>query len=246
MGAPTFRDIVVIGIMIAVVIILIRVIIGTPFIRRGAEAFVNATSGAVAPSKTMCPPGSTFYMYKGAAYCCSGTVNSESDTLQKSCRPIGSRDEVLTFCTLGAATSATPNCQDLRGSLMADEGGKVCPPESTFVRGATGAKCCLGSLGNADLTDCISPNSPFCMVSQNGAKSVFTEPASCQAMKARYDDVETACPKGYRPFTTNGAGDMTGLTLFGCTDDAHNCYTTPTLQRLRDLDYDVSGLPVCA
>jgi hypothetical protein len=78
------RGVLLAGLIVAVVLILIRTIMGTPLIKRVAEGFVNGGK-QLTNTATECPKDTTMYMYEGVAYCCSGTVNPDSNTVQKSC-----------------------------------------------------------------------------------------------------------------------------------------------------------------
>jgi hypothetical protein len=234
------REILVIGAMIAAVIILFRVILGTPLVQRVRESF--ASSSPTLNSQTECPAGSQMYMYGGIAYCCSSKINPDASTVTESCRPTTDRDTTVTFCTLGPSRGGVPNCLQLRSGLMQAEGEKYCPATiPTFVKGPSGERCCADS-GNIALTECASTNSRFCNVSAD--TNIFKDPTSCQFLKAQQDT--EACPSGYGPFTATGnEGTMAGITLFGCTDRGTNCYAESTLKRLKELGYDVTGLPSC-
>jgi hypothetical protein len=238
-------DVLVIGFMIAAVLILGRVIWGTPLITRVRESFA---SGGKSPinSSTDCPMGSAFYMYKGSSFCCSGNMNTGADRLEDTCKAYTGRDaQPLTFCTLGPSKGAIKNCMELRSGLMQAEGAAVCPSNHTFVKGASGSdtqggRCC-DDPGNPELTECVSNN--YCNVSTN--KNEFADAKSCQFQKAQED--APACPKGYGPFTAAGQGFPGGsaITLFGCTDNGQNCYADSTIKRLKELGYDVSSLTSC-
>ena len=75
------NDIIVIGLMVAVVLILIRVIVGSPLIKRVRETFASGSasgSSKLINSSTECPAGSQLYMYEGRVFCCSGTINTDA------------------------------------------------------------------------------------------------------------------------------------------------------------------------
>jgi len=77
----------------------------------------------------------------------------------------------------------------------------------------------------------------FCEVTNSGNE--FTDDRSCQFQKAQQSAL---CPTGYSSFVSSGNSNMK---LLGCTNGATNCYAQSTLQRLVDLKYDITGLPVC-
>jgi hypothetical protein len=144
------RDILVIGLVIAVVIILIRIIFGTPLIQRIRETFANANANAksvaLINSSTECPPGSTMYMFEGTALCCSGKFNPDATSIADSCIRTGGRNTESTFCTLGPSVQGAPNCLETRAGLMQAKGESVCPANApTFVSpaGSAGRCCCL-------------------------------------------------------------------------------------------------------
>ena len=103
------KNIIIIGTLLAIGIIIIRYVCELPLFKHMRESFSTVSRGAP-PS---CPPGSKFYMYNGTAHCCSGTIDKHTANIQKSCRPAGVRDELFTFCTLGAATPHVKNCYHL-------------------------------------------------------------------------------------------------------------------------------------
>ena len=71
------RDILIIGLIIAVVVILIRVAMGTPMIKRVMESF----SGSMDSTTPECPLGSTFYKYGDAVFCCSGKIKTDASSV---------------------------------------------------------------------------------------------------------------------------------------------------------------------
>ena len=240
------RDILIIGLMIGVVIILIRVIFGSPLITRVRESFASGPSSNLINSSTECPPGSQLYMYEGRVFCCSGTINTDASRPADTCSSLYTgRDKTLTFCTLGPSTQGIKNCLELRSGLMQAEGEKYCNMvEPTFVKGPPGSdtangRCCADP-GNPGLTECSGKI--YCDVSTDS--NLFLDPKSCQFLKAQQDAPD--CPKNYGPFTAAGQGPMANLTLFGCTDNGQNCYADSTLKRLKELGYDVTGLTSCS
>ena len=224
------RDVLILGSMIAVVIILIRIIM-TPFVMY--EPF------ATRPINTTisCPANTKLYMYGGAPYCCSGVVNASASRLADTCKPTSRRDEKLTFCTLGPGDKVK-NCLSLRSELLAAEGAAICPREMpTYVKGDSG-RCCADS-GNPDMTECTGK--AFCDPTED--PNYFKAPDSCQFRKAK-EGVQ--CPTGFGLFTARGQGPMSDITLMGCTDNGLNCYPDSTLKRLKELGYNVAGLPSCS
>ena len=237
------RDILIGGVVIAIVIILGRLIVGSPLINRVRESFANPPPPALINKSTECPKGSTMYMYSdGRAYCCSGTVDATANSAQRSCRPSQGRDAQTTFCTLGSSTAAAPNCLTLRSGLMQAEAETLCPSAMpTFVQseGSTG-QCCSAPGGTSDLMACAAGASS-CTVAANGVDAdPFKNPGSCQFLKAQEDDGR--CPATFTPIVVP-RGD--GTTLYGCTNSATNCYLPATLDRLRGYGHDVAGLVPC-
>jgi len=230
------KGILIIGVIIAVVVILLRVIFNTPLMR---EAFAN--SAPVIKTQTECPRGTTMYMYEGAAFCCSGKINADATRAKDSCRPLNRRDDKGTFCTLGPTKDGVRNCRGMQTELLDAEGKRTCPPNMpTFVQNGQQARCCPSGGANADRTDCL--NSESCQVVAD--PNPFKDSNSCQYLKMRREDGD--CPRNFNPFIFPGQKDMTGITIYGCTDGARGCYSTGIIKRLRELGYDVSGLPSCS
>jgi hypothetical protein len=236
------RNIIIGALLIAVVIVLIRTVLGTPAIKRITEAFQN-TAPNLLNSDTECPSGYTLYMYNGSSYCCSGQVNTDADDVSRTCRAVGPSGVTATFCTLGPPQHRVPNCLEMRAGRMQAAGANVCPPDApNYVESKDGARCCAGP-GNAALTDCADPNpAGYCNVSSD--PNEFKDPKSCQFLRAQSE--AGRCPPKYARFTTQGQGSMTGLTLYGCTDMGTNCYPAGAVQRLNELGYDTTGLAVCS
>jgi len=236
-------DVLVMGLVVAAVVILIRIILGTPLVKRvAADIAESFVSGGLTNTMTECPGSATMYMHDGAAYCCSGKIMS-ADSAKDTCRPLPNRDSTLTFCTLGPAKVDVPNCLELRAGLMQAEGEKVCPPSlPNFVRGPKGSateagRCCYGP-ANETYDDCTGGE--HCNV---GDANIFKDPTSCGFLKAQHDDV---CPSGFGRLQAKGQGPLADLTLHGCTNSSQNCYSVATLKRLVELGYDVNGLPSCS
>ena len=238
------RDFIVVGLMVAVLLVLGRIIFGSPLVTRVRESFASGPPRTV-NTMTECPTGSQMYMYNGSSFCCSGSVDPNADRLADTCKPFLNRKSgSLTFCTLGPSKGDVKDCLELRSGLMEAEGESVCTTKlPTFVKGPAGSdteqgRCC-GDPGNAALTECNG--SDFCDVSTES--NVFKAPGSCQFLRAQED--VGACPTKFGPFTGKGQGSLADLTLFGCTDNGQNCYADSTLKRLKELGYDVSSLVSC-
>ena len=232
------REVLIFGSIIAVVILLIRTIITTPFAMNIRESFedkkpLNSTS--------TCPANTDLYMYGGTAYCCSGKVNTKGSLLKDTCKPTQRRDESFIFCTLGPGTDAVKNCLSLRSGILSAEGAELCPSAMpTYVKSTNGAGRCCADPGNPGLTECTSTN--YCDPAADS--NYFKNTASCQFRKAKES---VHCPTGFGVFTAAGPpGAMSDITLMGCTDGGKNCYPDSTLKRLKELGYDVSGLPSCS
>jgi len=230
------------GIVIAVIIILGRLIFGSPLIQRVRESFANAPPALINKS-TECPKGSVMYMYGGQAYCCSGTINGNADTAKRSCRPIQGRDAETTFCTLGSSQSSIPNCLTLRAGLMQAEAETLCPSSlATFVQDAgQPGQCCGAPGGNSALTSCAAGATTCNVASGSVDADPFKNPGFCQFLKAQEDDGK--CPSTFTPIVVPRAD---GTTVYGCTNSATNCYLPATLTRLRSFGHDTSGLVPCA
>jgi hypothetical protein len=238
------RDILFGAIIIAVIIILGRLIFGSPLVQRVRESFANAPPPALTNKSTECPKGSVFYMYEGTAYCCSGQINGSADSAARSCRPVQGRDASTTFCTLGASSPAAPNCLTLRSGLMQAEAETLCPSTMpTYVQSnAVGdaGNCCGAPGGNADLTTCTT-GATTCAVATNGVDAdPFQSAGSCQFLKAQEDD--GSCPSSFTPIVVPRPD---GTTIYGCTNSATNCYLPATLARLRSFGHNVTGLVAC-
>jgi len=233
------RDILILGTIVAAVILLIRVIFTTPFAMGFHENFVD--SARPINTTVTCPANTQLYMYGGAPYCCSGKVHTSAARLVDTCKPTGRRDDTLTFCTLGPATSVLgiKNCLSLRAGLLAAEGANICPKAMpTYVKDASVGRCCADA-GNQGMTACMSGAS----CDPTNDPNYFKHAGSCQFRKAHE---EIKCPTGFGVFTAPGQGPMSNITVMGCTDNGRNCYPDSTLKRLKELGYDVTGLPKCS
>ena len=221
------RDVLVIGFMIAAVIILIRIIIGSPLISRIRESFANAEEPD--GMGTECPPGMTFVMHDGRAFCHTGDFASFS-------RAVAKGDKSVSYCALGPGSKGVESCGSLLADYMKKAGEAVCPKDKpTYVKGPAGERCCAGPT-NPTRTECTGND--FCPVSAD--KNEFADEKSCQFQKAQQSAI---CPSGYNSFVSQGKSNMK---LLGCTNGAANCYAKSTLQRLTELGYDTTGLPSCS
>jgi hypothetical protein len=228
------KDILIGGVIIAVVIILLRVMFNTPLMR---EAFAN--SEPAIRSQTECPRGAKMYMHDGAAYCCSGTVNADAVRAKDSCRPLNSRnDSGITFCTLGPTKDGVRNCRGMRAELLDKEGAAICPPDlPTFVRNGQQARCCSSTGANADRTDCNNFNFCNSVNDPNPLKDQY----SCQFMKMRSEDVQ--CPREFSQFKYN----TDGMTLYGCVNmKGLSCYPNRLIRHLQSVGIDVSTMKPCS
>jgi hypothetical protein len=224
------RSVIVMGLLVAAVIILVRVIVGTPFIksvRSSVEGFQDTASLAF----SLCPVGSTLYMYDGTAYCCSGIVNSDADTIQQSCiRPLAKQGDEPIFCTLGPDQAGIPNCAELLQDMRAQIAAGICP--SGLPYGGDGLCCSVptDAAGNCSGTSCpIMTNE-------------FEDSGSCQFQR---ESELQMCPSGSQTATVQGQGQLSGLTLYGCSDQNKICYSQAMVARLNELGYDASALSVC-
>jgi hypothetical protein len=236
------RSILVMGLMLAAVIVLIRVIMGTPFIksiRSSVEGFQDSSSAAIL-AFSACPMGSTMYMYDGTAYCCSGIVNTDGDLVQQTCiRPFAQKGVEPVFCTLGPGQPGIPNCSEVMNDMVhrAEEG--VCPsvmPHGVYTHngGKLSGSCCADQ-----------PTGMMCPAGSASCKIVdneFQDANNCRFMRER--ETQT-CPSGFNSATIQGQGPLSGLTLYGCSDQNQMCYSQAMVARLGELGYDASALTVC-
>lgn len=240
------KDVLVMGLLVAAVLVLIRVIVGAPFVQRVRESFANGGQSLL-NSMTECPANSKMYMYEGVAYCCSARINPDADTVTATCRANPFDKEDLTFCTLGPSTDAVKNCMESRAGILQALGEKVCPPSKpNLVLGTVGSptqlgRCCA-TAANESMTDCLSVVPGwFCDVSSNA--NMFEAPNACAFERAK--EMAPACPSGYGAFTGAGQGPLAGLTIFGCQDSNQICYAQSTINSLKQMGYDVSGMTAC-
>lgn len=242
------RHILIGALLIAVIIVIVRTILGTPAMRHMVEGFQTAPAPSTLNTATECPTGTQLFMYDGAAYCCNGLVNPDADDISLTCKAPLSRNFNLTFCTLGPPTSTVPNCMELRAGQMSAKGEEVCPRElPNYVQGGTNTaagRCCK-SMANAAFTDCndISRPNSFCDLSAND--NIFTSPGSCQFLRLK-DDAAAQCPQGSSLFTVGKThGPFAGMTLIGCSGTNEICYPRMVLDRLVAAGHSTEGLTTC-
>jgi hypothetical protein len=219
------RNVLVWGILLAVVIILGRVILGSTRMSQeeGTEHFAGSASlgkGRGTPEHfadaNMCPSGSTREIYDGVAYCCSNPKPGAS-TLKNWCKALPHKEHV--FCTLGAETHGIPNCKEFKDKLRKTKGAALCP---TTMPHYMYDKCC---------TD------PGCKDSCKIADNYFKDETSCQFLKAK----EEPCPADYDAMTKKGKD---GFHLYGCINK-EVCYSPAILTRLKEMNYDTTGMASC-
>lgn len=240
------RDILIIGLIIAAVVILVRTTMGTPLIRRVMETFTVSVMNVT----TECPDNSKMYMYDGAAFCCSSRINPDANSLADSCSAPGPGTPSVTFCSLGPGQKDVPNCLDIADSLLSAEGARFCPSSApNYVKGPRGSatekgRCCA-TLANATGTDCLAA-AGSCDVSTAANLFTTTPTPTCQFLKAQIDD--GVCPTKYSPMVFKVEhGPFSGLSLYGCFNPMKGgCLAPATLDRLKALKYDVAGIPVCS
>ena len=231
------RDILIIGLIIAVVVILIRVAMGTPMIKRVMESF---TGGAAPASITECPANSKFYMYDGTAFCCSGRINKEANSQKESCMPLRSSRTDLTFCTLGADQPDIPNCMNTKEKKFKERAALVCPPSSpNYVEGpaysdSEHGKCCVGPT-NAERTACMSDEGS-CLVAAPDANILKTPTVSCQLKKLIQTD--GACPSTYTSTVLENVAS-TGFNFPFCVRplDNKSCVPVPIINKGLETKY---------
>jgi hypothetical protein len=245
------RDFLVIGLVIAATLILARVIWKSPFIWTLRESFANAasTSGHLLNSATECPTGSRMYMYNGKAYCCSGLVNVDADTVQQSCRawtptPGSGSPSDMTFCSLGPTADGVVNCLETLSGRMQADGERYCPPSMpNYVKGPTlplvRGRCCK-SPADSRYQECADQTQPHCDVTTE--EDFFKLPNSCQFQKA---GANVQCPSNYNMIAVLGQNNFQGATLIGCSDSGTICYTADIMSKLKKLGYDTSSLSAC-
>ena len=251
------RDIILLAITVAAVIIIVRTIINMPALQRTIETFLGSdSSGSGVPmnSLTECPAGAQIYMYEGAVYCCEGLLNPDADTLQRSCKPAAVTGARM-LCTLGPNRNGVVNCLETIGGKMQEKGEQICPPAlPNFCKGPAGSgtangRCCA-SLPNVGYTDCTDSN-PANQCNVTPSVNYFTDSTSCQFQRAA--QLDTPCPKSYTAANQyRSSGAFQGATLIGCSTGTENsttfCYSKNMLDNLVAAGYaqsDVDSLTLC-
>jgi len=232
------RDILIIGLIIAVVVILFKVMFGTPLVKRVMESF----AGSMINSVTECPIGSTLYMYDGAVFCCSGKIKPEADMLSESCVPTYLRDkDDMTFCSLGPAQGGVENCLESNEKRFREEGKRVCPPSApNYAKGPPGSataagRCCRGPT-NANRTDCMN-TAGSCEVTPAGKsilKSTSGQPG-CQLLKLK--EGEGKCPSSTSTSIWAGEQGFQELYFPMCSKlgGQNTCLTKPIIKKIKQL-----------
>jgi hypothetical protein len=115
--------------LVAALLILVRIIWGSPLVVRIRENFGNTTQGNTV---TMCPEGTTMIMWDARAYCCGGKINTDTDRVDKVCTPITSDPAAPppVFCTLDGKTEHVPNCHTIRTDMLMKSGASHCPRDA--------------------------------------------------------------------------------------------------------------------
>ena len=245
------RDILIIGLIIAVVIILIRIMFGTPLVKRVMESF---TSSAMVNTVTECPMGTEMYMHEGVVFCCSGKIRENAISVADTCVARLQDMDNLTFCTLGASRGNIPNCSQVNDKVFKAEGARVCPPSApNYARGPPGSatangRCCPGPT-NAARTDCMSTVGS-CDATPPGTSIMKSAQPSCQLLKLK--EGEGACPSSYIPtmmLASEPSGPLAfhGLNIPRCTNLMTNktCMTKPVIGAIKQIkatEYDPSLL----
>ena len=251
------RDIILLAITVAAVIIIVRTIINMPALQRTIETFLGSdSSGSGVPmnSLTECPAGSQIYMYEGVVYCCEGLLNPDADTLQRSCKPAAVTGARM-LCTLGPNRNGVVNCLETIGGKMQEKGEQICPPAlPNFCQGPAGSSTangrCCASLPNVGYTDCTNTASGYICDISSGA-NYFLTPTDCRFLRSAA--LDTPCPKSYYPsqqYMPTGA--FQGAVLIGCGKHTENvtttCYSQNMLDNLVAAGYaqsDVDKLKLC-
>lgn len=235
-------QIVSLGLLCILGIFAIYIMAKTPVIRsffRGKEGFTTQTV-----STAQCPYGSRMYMYDGKAYCCNGTINTDAYNLEKTCiTPVTQPGNGI--CTLGPAT-VTPlgttiqNCGGLIGSILTNQSTAICPPSKPNF--CTANRCCQSAI-TADGSDCVSKaNGTYCEVGDTS--QLFFSTTECNYLRMKEKDT---CPsntsKGDVTVTT---GALSGMTLYGCSNQSRICYTDTVITTLQRMGKDTSSLTACS
>lgn len=233
------RDILIIGLIIAVVVILIRVAMGTPMIKRVMESFAGSTDS----TSPECPMGSTSYNHGNKMFCCSGTIKADASSVNESCMPLRSSKDDLIFCTLSQSLPGIPNCMNTKEKRYKDMEKQVCPPSApNYVQGepfsaTEHGRCCAGPV-NADRTACMS-DIGSCDVAAPGTNILKTLQPSCQMKKMLEGD--GACPSSATMTmvpSTQGIGLFSGLNHSYCIRNGNMCMTKAMKDTLNASKYE--------
>jgi hypothetical protein len=247
------RQIIIGALFLAVIFVIIRTIWGSPFVKRVIETFQSGGGApAVINTMTVCPTGSQMYMYEGRSYCCNGTINTDADTVERTCRPpIYPPGITPTFCTLGPANKGVKNCLELRAGLMDAESQSRCPPSKpNFCQGdastaTAGGRCCTGA-ANEHRTDCNVSTDVYCDMMPAGGNPIQTQwKGSCDFQRLAELDGQS-CPSGYHQTITDGQGAFAGVSIYGCTNMTQTCYSADMIGRLSKMGLDTSQLQNCS
>ena len=230
------RDILIIGLIIAVVVILIRVAMGTPMLKRVMESF----TGSAAASVTECPANSKFYIHDDIVFCCSGRINKDANSLKESCMPLRSSRNDLIFCTLGPDQPGVPNCMNTKEKKFKEKAALVCPPSApNYVEGdaysdSENGKSCVGPT-NAERTACMSDEGS-CLVAAPDANILKTPTVSCQLKKLIQTD--GACPSTYTSTVLENVAS-TGFNFPFCVRplDNKSCVPVPIINKGLETKY---------
>lgn len=242
------RDIILLAITVAAVIIIVRTIMYMPLMQRAVETFIGGNGpGTPSNNLTECPPNSQIYMYDGIVYCCEGIIDPDATTVQRSCKAAaGASDRMI--CTLGPGRGSIPNCLQTKAGQMQEQGQDICPPTlPNFCQGSSGSatangRCCAGQ-PNAAYTDCdaATASGNYCDVSgdttgKNIEPNFFLVPTDCRFLRAAVLELPN-CPANYSHSTTiSGGRPFPGATLIGCTpplsSNQPTCFTTEIINQL--------------
>jgi len=220
-----FRKVLIWGVFIAVIIIMGRLILGSPII-----ANIGVTEMFATEKKSFCPAGTTEYGYNEGLYCCSEKPNPNAGTLMGSCKAKLPEKDSLIFCTLGASENGVKNCALLKNMILDKEGAAVCPKSKPYYVSGDVAKCCAGP-GNPQRTDCGGDS---CTVTGQP----FKDDKNCQFLRMKE---ESPCPNGYDVLTR----DKKGFYVAGCTNNTQVCYSASMLERLKEMGHSVAGMTPC-
>lgn len=238
------RQAILIGLFIAALYVIVRTILNMPLLKEAFQSGGSATPANLFNSVTECPSGYEMYMYDGIIYCCPGTVNPDSDTVERSCI-VSTVLKGEQLCALGPKQPGIPNCNELKAGILAAEGERTCPPSMpNFCKGsqAPNGRCCAGKVTEKGDT-CVDQSAGSCDVGTD--PNEFKNPNDCRLLRAR--DMDPPCPGGYgRFFTPVTHGPLEGLTVYGCSNMSSQCYSDAIIKRLGALGYNLGQVPRCS